>query len=287
MSNQAQIEKSIAIVVNPASGKGKAVKIGKWLFGELTERNIKHGLFTANWPGDFEGYTEVWIVGGDGTINYFLNHYKNITLPLAFFKGGTGNDFAWKLYGDMSLNQQLEQVLNASAKRVDAGSCNDRLYVNSLGIGFDGEVLQSMKTIRWLGGHIGYLLVVLQKIFSFKEFRFTINSGDTGLTEKYLLVIVNNSSRTGGGFMVAPYASINDGKLDMVLCKPLTILKRLRYLPVIEKGKHLKLPFINFNTVEQVGIKADQELFAQLDGELIKSKIFTVKVLPGKFLVKF
>ena len=69
------------------------------------------------------------------------------------------------------MTQQLELVLTTTAKRVDAASCNDQLYMNSLGIGFDGEVLQSMRTIRWMGGHLGYLLVVLRKIFSFKEFR--------------------------------------------------------------------------------------------------------------------
>jgi diacylglycerol kinase family enzyme len=31
------------------------------------------------------------------------------------------------------------------------------------------------------------------------------------VSQKYLLVIANNSSRTGGGFMVSPKASLIDG----------------------------------------------------------------------------
>ena len=278
---------NIAIAVNPASGKGKAVKRGNWLTGQLTQRNIKHALFTNDWPQNFDGFTEVWIVGGDGTINYFLNHYKNFTLPFALFKGGTGDDFAWKLYGDISLADQLELVLTATAKWTDAAICNDKFFVVGLGIGFEGEVLQSMGTIRWMGGHLGYLWAVLRNIFFFKEFLFIIKSGGKEIREKFLLVIVNNSSRTGGGFMVAPDASINDGKLDMVLCKPLPVFKRLRYLPVIEKGKHLERSFIKFDLIEEVRIEAESELFAHLDGELIKSKIFVVKILPGRLLVKY
>jgi diacylglycerol kinase (ATP) len=287
METQPQNDCYIALLVNPVSGKGRAVKTGQWLTEQLSQRKIRHHLFSADWPLHFDGFSEVWVVGGDGTVNYFLNHYRDIELPLVFYKGGTGNDFTWKLYGDISLPEQLEKVLTAKPKRVDAASCNGQLYVNSLGIGFDGEVLQSMGTIRWMGGHLGYLWVVLRKIFSFREYSFTIYTGGKVFADKYLLVIVNNSSRTGGGFMVAPGAAIDDGKLDMVLCRALPVFKRLRYLPVIEKGKHLHLPFVDFSCPTEVRIEAEKELSAQLDGELIKAKTFTVKVLPGKLLVKY
>ena len=287
MTAQTNIETSIAIVVNPRSGKGKAEQTGQWLVERLLERKIAHSLFTWEWPPVFDLFTEVWIVGGDGTMNYFINAYKNIDLPLVAFKGGTGNDFVWKLYGDISLEDQLELVLNTGAKCVDAVSCNGQLYVNSLGVGFDGEVLGSINTARWLGGHLGYLSVVIRKIFSYNEPVFTITFGEKIFKEKFLLVIINNSSRTGGGFMVTPQASITDGLADIVLCKPLSILKRFRWLPVIEKGKHLEKPFIIFTQQQEVRIECDKELSAALDGELIKGKLFEVKVLPGLLSFKY
>ncbi len=279
--------KRIAVLVNPKSGNGKALKIGVQLKEKLSLHNIAFSLFDDTWPADLQQFNEAWIVGGDGTMNYFLNHYKNIHIPLVLFKGGTGNDFAWKLYGNISLEEQFELVLTAAAKPVDVASCNGQLYLNSLGIGFDGAVLQSMGMIRWLGGHIGYLWVVIRKIFSFKEFSFTIKFADTVLTGKYLLVIANNSSRTGGGFMVTPNAAINDGKIDMVLCHALPIMERLKYLPVIEKGKHLDLPFIYHSQEKEIYIGCESALFAQLDGELIRSKDFFIKVLPDHIMFKY
>ena len=285
MTAETNIETSIAIVANPRSGKGAAVKTGQWLAEQLAVRNIPHEIYTDAWPQQFEGFTEVWIVGGDGTINYFLNAYRNIDLSLVIFKGGTGNDFSWKLYGDISVEEQFNLVLNAKPRYVDAISCNDKLYVNSLGIGFDGEVLQSIGTVRWLGGHLGYLWVVIKKIFSYKEPVFKITIGDKTFNERFLLVVVNNSTRTGGGFMVTPEASVDDGFGDMVLCKPLALLKRFRYLPVIEKGKHLQLSFIVFSKVQQVSIESEKEMSAALDGELIQGRSFEIKVIPG--LLKF
>lgn len=80
----------IAVLVNPLSGKGKAVKTGKWLTNQMAIRNIGHTLYSTGWPGSLENFSEVWIVGGDGTINFFLNKYKANKLPLVLFKGEQG-----------------------------------------------------------------------------------------------------------------------------------------------------------------------------------------------------
>lgn len=277
-------ERKIALAVNPLAGKGKAETIAGLLAGRLYHFAIDYTLFNEQWPVDFNGYSEVWIIGGDGTLNYFINHYPDIQIPITIFKGGTGNDFAWKLYGDIEWKEQLQLVFNAEPKPVDAGRCNDKMFLNGVGIGFEGEVLQSMNTIRLIGGHIGYYLVVLKKIFSFNEYRFKIYADELIADEKLLLATVNNSSRTGGGFHISPKSSVADGLLDLVMCKPLSLLQRLMYLPRIEKGKHLSMPFVRHITGIHFTIECDKQLPAQLDGELIVSGKFEFNLLPGKFL---
>jgi diacylglycerol kinase (ATP) len=280
------VNKYIGLFINPRAGKGKALKVAAAVQQRLRLENIPFIAF-EKWPVDFPAITEAWVIGGDGTLNYFINFYKAIAVPLVIFKGGTGNDFSWKLYGNSSVEHQLDCVLAASARPVDAGICNGKLYLNSIGIGFDGEVLRSMNAIRLLGGHLGYLWIVIRKIFSFKEYSFTIQLKDEELKGKYLLVAINNSSRTGGGFMVSPVASVTDGLLDMVLCRQLSIVKRLRALPLIEKGKHLYKPYITYQQHTAVTIICEKEVFAQSDGELICAKEFVLSVLPGKFLFKY
>ena len=277
----------IAILINPKAGKGKSLRIMLQLQELLRQRSISFQNFTVEWPSNFDGFTDVWIIGGDGTLNYFINHYPNIQLPLALFKGGTGNDFAWKLYGDCSVQQQLEIILSSTPQPVDAAKCNDYLFVNGVGIGFDGAVLKQMKAIRIIGGHLGYYLVVLKTILSFKESSFEIRRNNLYVSEKLLLVMVNNSSRTGGGFHVSPKASVNDGLIDLVFAKPLSVLQRFFYLPKIEKGNHLELPFVQHHTGEQFSINCDRELPAQLDGELIVARAFDFSVLKRHFLFRY
>ena len=230
---------------------------------------------------------EAWIVGGDGTINFFLNKYRNIKIPLAIFKGGTGNDLFFILYGEMPAEKQLDHVLKTAAKPIDAATCNNKIYTNSSGVGFDGEVLRSIGSIRWLGGHIGYLLLVIKNVFTYKEPLLKIKAGKNEIQEKFLLASVNNSSRTGGGFLITPQASLTDGKLDLMLCKPLPVWKRLKYLPLLEKRDHLGHPFFETTQHTEVTIECEKELYAQLDGELISANIFHYKILPGYLLLKY
>lgn len=277
----------INLFVNPKSGKGKALLLSAELESLLSARNIPFTVYTGYWPESLSGCTEAWIIGGDGTINYFINQYPSIDIPLVLFKGGTGDDFSWKLYGNLSLEEQLNLVLYTHPRRVDAGSCNGKLFLNSVGIGFDGEVLKSMSVIRRIGGHIGYLWVVCRKIFSFKEQEFTISHGGRVQKGHFLLVNIANAPRTGGGFLISPQADVQDGKLNLMTCQRLSIIKRLRYLPVIEKGKHLELPFISHELISNIHIDTSTESFAQIDGELMKGAHFNIHTLPGHFQFKF
>lgn len=280
---------SIAILINTKAGGGKGLKIIPLIEKFLKEKKILYELFFDDWC-DYETINKqsmVWVVGGDGTLNYFINKYPNLIVPIAIIKGGTGNDFAWKLYGNLSLEKQLELLINNSVELVDVGVCNKKYFLNGIGIGFDGEILKSMKKIRWLGGHFGYLFIVIQKIFTYKEVFYTLIINDFEIKDKFLLLSVFNSSRTGGGFHIAPTAIINDGLLNVITCKPLNIIKRLFNLPKIEKGKHLSLPFIKHHLAKNVYIKCATKTAAQIDGELFWANEFKISIIEKKlkFLV--
>jgi YegS/Rv2252/BmrU family lipid kinase len=278
---------TIVLLINPLAKKNKIQQIAAAINEILSKREIPFASITEHWPAEINNFKEVWLIGGDGTLNYFLNFYNEILIPIAIFKGGTGNDFALKLYGPISINTQINKVLTAEIKKVDAAECNGKKFINGVGIGFDGEVLKSINSIRLLGGHLGYLWIVIRKIFSFKERHFQIQFDAGNLSEKFLLVMITNSTTTGGGFIVSPEAKIDDGRLNMVLCRALPVLKRLKYLSVIEKGKHLNKDFILHKIVSNVVIECEEETLAQIDGELICAKTFDIKVLPGQYLFKY
>lgn len=288
MSYQTSINK-VAILSNPKAGNGRSMQTAKWLANALVDLKIAHEIYHEKWPSDelLLIYSDCWIIGGDGTINYFINQYPNCKINLALFDGGTGNDFAWKLYGESNVENRFNQVMNSMPKWIDAGIVNQKLYINCMGVGFDGEIIKSMKKIRFLGGKIGYMVAVVLKILSFKEAKFQIETNGKIFGGKYLLALIVNSSRAGGGFYIAPNAQIDDGQLDMVLCKALPIWKRLIYLPIIKMGKHMHLPFVIESLGTSFKLKCENDMPIQVDGELIFAKEIDVKVLPNQFCFRY
>lgn len=248
---------------------------------------IANVLFEDNWPLNYADFSSAWIIGGDGTLNYFINHAHAPFPPLAIFKGGTGNDFATLLYGNDDVDQTVNKILGCEPRAVDMGICNGKRFINMAGIGFDGEALRSMQTIRWLGGFIGYYYAIIKTILQFRPPMYeVVIDGHTSIKKKFLLVQIANSSTTGGGFNVSPRARIDDGKLDLMLCEPLGILKRFAKLPLIRKGRHMDEPYVSHHVVERVVIKTYKPVPAQLDGEMIIADHFDLGIIPGylKFL---
>ncbi|OQY94179.1 MAG: hypothetical protein B6D37_09245 [Sphingobacteriales bacterium UTBCD1] len=275
--------KTIAIACNPLAGDGRAVSLTGQIADELVKRDIAHSVFKDNWPENFNGFTDVWIVGGDGTLNYFINNYPEIRLPLSVFKGGSGNDSHWLLYGNKNFTEQLEFVLSARAKAIDAGRCNDKFFINGAGIGFEGVVSESVGGKKKSAGKISYLLAILKKILFYHSKSYTICSEEYNEQKKFLMISVCNGRRAGGGFYVAPEAQADDGLLDVSLIRAIPPFLRLRCLPAIEKGTHLLLPFVSHFKTRKIIIESDQMIQAHLDGEIFNNKKLEFEILPGKF----
>jgi len=95
--------------------------------------------------------------------------------------------------------------------------------------------------------------------------------------------MVFNSSRAGGGFLFAPMASIQDGKLNMIVCDPINILQRILFMPTVQFGWYIHFPFIKTLEVSEVSITANRVLKAQVDGEMLESEVFDFKILKNQF----
>jgi len=274
----------IAIATNTLAGNGKAVKLAAKLQGILNERKIVSQIFTeTEWDQRMYQFDQVWITGGDGTVNYFVNRFHDIKKPLCIFNGGTGNDFYALLYGRITVEEQVAKVLQATPKPIDAGTCNDRYFLNGVGIGFEGAVAKGLQGVHKFGGKTSFMLSILKHILFYKEQHYTITSAEKTVTGKFLMISIANGTRYGGGFYVAPLAKPDDGLFDANLVGPLSPLKRLRYLPAIEKGKHLHLPFIDYYNTRKITVTSEQPIQSHLDGEYLESNELIIEILPGHF----
>lgn len=278
------MEKHVALACNPTTDNSKALRVTDEVGLHLKKRGISCAYYTTNWPDNYEFFSDVWIIGGDGTLNFFLNKYPNIKKPLSVFPAGSGNDFHNMLYGDLTIAQQVERILVGTTKHIDAGTCNGKLFINGVGIGFDGAIVKALLGKRKLAGKASYLLAVLKNIISYKEQACHLYLNDRHIEEDVFMVSVTNGRSFGGGFLVTPNAMLDDALLDVNLVGRVPPLQRLKYLPVIERGDHLELPFVQSYKTSKVLINCPIDLHAHLDGEYLTSNSFEIECLPAKFL---
>ncbi|MFN2438707.1 MAG: diacylglycerol kinase family protein [Chitinophagaceae bacterium] len=277
-------EKHIALICNPTAEADKAFKLTDRIAVSLQNRQIKHSIFTVYWPQVWDGITDVWIIGGDGTLNYFINQYPDIKLPLSIFKGGSGNDFHWMLYGDIQMEKQIERLLHSTTQLIDAGICNGQLFLNGVGIGFDGAIVKDLLGKKKIAGKASYLVSILKNIVGYTEKGYTISTDNEKIKQECFMISVANAKRYGGGFQVAPKAVVNDELLDVNIVGKIAPFKRITLLPVIEKGEHLGLTVIRYFQTEKVLIEAATIVPAHLDGEFLSTDKFEINCLPKKFL---
>ncbi len=230
---------------------------------------------------------EVFVMGGDGTLNYVVNELQGKNLIISIVSNGTGNDSVKSLHGVLNFEKQVDIALNGIIRKFDLGICNDRYFVNGVGIGFDGEVVKEMvERGNKRGTHLDYLLTVLRIVAGFKEKVLKFSMDGAPYQKKILIMTISNGTTFGGGFIINPYAKTNDGLLDICILNEVAPLMRFWHLPKLKTGAHHKMKETEFHLASTISIEATDQLVAHLDGEYIGHPPFEISIEKEALLIR-
>lgn len=284
------------IVVNPAAGKASFSAKLDYFNQKLSEASLEYEvIFTEQDSPDRlisyiksqNCFDEVFVMGGDGTLNMVVNEIGAARLPIAIISNGTGNDSVKSLHGIMDFKKQVEIALSGSVKPFDLGVCNGRYFVNGVGIGFDGEVVRTMlEKGDKRGRHIDYLLTVLRIVGGFKEKKLRYALDGKYHEKKILLFTISNGTTFGGGFVINPKAKTDDGLLDICIFNEIKPWKRFWHLPKLKTGAHTRITEVELHTATSITIEKTEDLVAHLDGEFIGHPPFNISVISHALLLK-
>ena len=226
--------------------------------------------------------------GGDGSLTeicnvIYQNDLENTSLGL--IPMGTGNDFSKNF---SYKNFKVESLLNLRDEKIDLIKVNDKIGINVLSLGFDTVVLE--KAYEYLDknpnlGKKAYILGVFKamKYLSYKNLSFEILDKDDKkikFEDKFLLAAICNGGYYGSGFNPAPRAKIDDGILNLVYAKKLPSLLPsliIRYkFGLLENSKYL-----DEIKIKKGKIKSRENILANIDGEIFKSKEINFEVLEN------
>ena len=225
-----------------------------------------------------QGAELVVAVGGDGTVNEVAGGIVGIAgVELAVIPRGTGVDFV-RTYGiPGKLDGAVEVALRGRTREIDAGrvgyrkwsgEARESWFFNAAGVGMSGAIARrTNESTKALGGKASYLWSTLAVFARWRNTEVQVTVDDEIRRGRMNEVVVANGRYLGGGMMLCPEASPDDGLFDVLLIGDITKRDLVQTLPKIYRGTHLPHPKAELLRGTVVSVESDQPLPVQLDGE--------------------
>lgn len=317
--------KDPVLIVNPNSNSGKTGQEWDALYGQAkktlglstakvimadSKRNAKDIARECL----LEGYSEIYAIGGDGTINAVANGFfqdgtdifadsattkrqlgqVNPQAKLGIIASGTRNvlirslDFA---KGEAEDYPSRIDVLAVRATSREVGSTLPiRYFLNAAEIGFGAEIIQRSKKVRKVVKNrlISTIAGIISTVPSYESNLSTVSiDGAKKIEANMTMAVVANGAYLGGGFKVAPLANMSDGLLDIVILKDSGSLKMLDELIHLKTGDHFNDNNILYAQARTISIESKQrDVSVTVDGEPVGICPATFAVFPRALRLK-
>ncbi len=268
---------------NPSAKNGKAAEdlqlIKKTLDGQdveiyaVTDIDDYVSVIDKIQPEDI-----VYIVGGDGTLNRFINDSTNLRIlgDIFFYSAGTGNDFKHDVDPDNSLYRIRLNDYIRNLPTVTVGGVTYK-FINGIGFGIDGYCCEEGDRQRAAGKQeINYSAIAVKgSLFRFKPYGADITvDGETRHYNKVWLAPTMFGRYYGGGMKVAPEQDRNNPQhtVTSVVIHGTGRLKTLIRFAKIFSGEHTKYTdMVDIRTGHEVRVVFDRPCALQIDGETVKN----------------
>ena len=296
------------VIVNPQAGNGRTEKIWPNIESALEKSIGSFEVLQTTCRGDAtdlsrrilkEDAARIVAVGGDGHLNEVLNGFIENDLPvnaesrLSFVMTGTGCDFQRSLGISGKWQAAVAKLKDAKVRKIDVGKVTYtaadktqkiRYFDNIASFGLSGAVdhcLEHSRLRDYLGGSPLFLWATIKTVFTHPNqgIRFRIDDGpEEEICSR--LGLLANGRYFGGAMHAAPEAELDDGLLDLLMLKEISVAKFLWHLPKIYKGTHLKIPEIIFQKVRKFTAESSEQVILDIDGESPGYLAATFEVLP-------
>ena len=230
-----------------------------------------------DYPGFFAGLKkedEVVLIGGDGTINYLINHVDCDELKnnVYIYGNGTGNDFLV----DIGEPPGKEVLLNPYLKNLPVATVKGKEYrfLNNMSFGIDGYCCEEADRIkeRKPNKKINYTAIAIKGlIYAFRPRHAWIEvDGKEYEYDNVWLAPSMKGRFCGGGMMLAPGQDRFSGKLTVIVYMSRSKIKSLKNFPLIFEGKHVALTdMVKVIEGNKVHVRFSKPCAVQIDGETV------------------
>ena len=268
---------SIKLIINPAAGRGKASKLSKRVIYEFEKRGIdfdyeysakpRHAVEISRKAST--EFQKVIAVGGDGTVNEVGEGLVGSDAIFGVIPLGSGNDFAKENGIPSKISDAVGVILSNNFHLIDVIKVNDRVSLNTAGVGFNGIVSEVAKSVKYLKGMSVYIWSVVKTAVRYKSIPLKISINGRLIEDNIFMVSICNSKSEGGGFIIAPNAKNDDGLFDVTIIRHTGYTKLLLNLNKALTGNLNKLKEVETIKGNSILIESEYPMPVHVDGEVI------------------
>ena len=293
--------KNIAFIINPVSGSKETQnakrKLPKLIMQTLDKEQWLPNIAFTEYAGHATelarqyarmGFDAVVAVGGDGTVNEVAQGIVKGCQPssvshqtaMGIIPMGSGNGFARHLNIPIKPQKAIEMINHSEPISVDYGLANGRLFVSTCGTGFDALIADHFAGSN-KRGFSTYLQNILKDVFSYQPQTYHIVGDGLDVTHKAFLITFANANQWGYEALIAPKASVQDGKMDIMLMSSHALLGSASLALRLFTGSIDDSHFMDTLRAKEVTVERENAAPFHLDGDPVEmEKDIHIRIVP-------
>ena len=280
----------VLLIVNPSAGGGRAARLVAAAEAALAShglptrtertRSIDHARELAQ-GAHAAGEVPVTL-SGDGLVGCVAGALSGREgAVMGVLPGGRGNDFARVAGIPRDPVQACAVIADGVPRPVDLGEVDGRPYVGIASLGFDSDANRIANAAPARLGTLVYAYGAIRALAGWRHARFTVTIDGERREFTGWSVAAANTKAYGGGMYLAPDAELDDGRLDVVMCRGSSRLTFVRMLPRVFSGTHVRDPRFEVVRGREVRVSADRPFVVYADGDPIGQLPATITCRPA------
>jgi len=281
--------KTVRLIVNPTSGRGRGARVAEQASRMLHDRGLRHELCLSHSPPDPTELAREAVrnrahlvigLGGDGLINQIANELVGSETALGIIPTGVGNDFARGLGIPLGIEEACAVLAQGQTHRIDVGQVNARYFFSVAVMGLAAQVNRRANQCQRLRVSALYSALTVASVLLDTPQSFTLQyDGQTRRCYSWLIAVANTWS-CARGMALVPAARADDGVLDACIVNGMGKVELLYTFPRVFRGRHIYHTGIETLRGRTITISADSACELYADGELIGPLPAVLNAIP-------
>ncbi len=240
-----------------------------------------------------DGYHTVAVLGGDGTIEAAIPALVGSKTRLAVLGGGTENNIARALGIPNDLEAACRLVADGECRKIDVGQIKVKksgkkkmIFMEFAAVGIVAELFPEAEALY--KRRLGEIVPAIEDLMHYQPVQMKLTIDDEKWVKgESLLVTVSNTPSFGVEYLLAPNASLEDGRINVNFYASMTKAGLGEYFLSTERGKRgdLMNPKVQHYQAKKLVIRCDPPQAVVADGQPLGKGTVRIKVLKGALRV--